>query len=211
MVVINVRFGKSAALICKMDVSCITTQQIVSQPVDVHSSVSKSGIQSLSRLRFLAYAVRWHNWALGRGVCIYPYPGGTHSILEVWTSSLSPGGTCGIPRGGRAGSGGGAAVPWRLKGVGGCIAAPLWQGRQLSIWYSQTIAGSLFIAAFTSLCAGHSTPHFWFLRLWHEVPWWGITFCPLRRMKTLVQPFWPYSRPAACRTVLVVPDLIALP
>jgi len=39
-----------------------------------------------------------------------------------------------------------------------------------------------------------------------------VVACPhLRRAKTLLHPFWPYSRQDASRTVQAVPDLLVLP
>jgi len=61
MLIFTVRFAQWAALICKMDVSCITMQQTVYQPVDVPSSVNKSGIKSVLHLQSLAYASRLIN------------------------------------------------------------------------------------------------------------------------------------------------------
>jgi len=51
-------------------------------------------------------------------------------------------------------------VPLRLQCVWGFCAVPLWHGRQPSVWFSQSIAGCLPIAAFTLLCRGNSTPRF---------------------------------------------------
>jgi len=141
-----------------MDVSCITMQQIVNWSVDCRSSVSKSGIKSLSCWWSLAYAPRLKNWASGRGVCPYTYPGGTPSIWELWAPSVSPGGTGGVPGEGGAGSGGGAPDPSYLQRVCEFIAMPFWQERQSSIWFSRTKAGCLSIAAFIPLTPGVSTP-----------------------------------------------------
>jgi len=141
-----------------MNVSCIFTQWILYLPVDVPSSVSKSGIESLSRLRSLAYASKLNICALWRGVSIYTYPGGTHSILELGTLSLSPGGAGGIPGPSGTSSGGGTPVPLRLKRVCGVFAVPLWQQRQPFILFSWTIAGCHFIAAVIFLCPEISTP-----------------------------------------------------
>ena len=44
-----------------------------------------------------------------------------------------------------------------------------------------------------------------------EVSWSHISSPLLRHAKTLLWPFWPYSRPGTCRTVPAVPDLHALP
>jgi len=46
---------------------------------------------------------------------------------------------------------------------------------------------------------------------WREVSWLRISYPLLRRTKSLLWPFWPYSMPGACRTVPAVPDLFALP
>jgi hypothetical protein len=42
----------------------------------------------------------------------------------------------------------------------GIVCGAIWQGRQLSICFSRTIARYLSITAFTLLCPGNSTPHF---------------------------------------------------
>jgi len=55
-------------------------------------------------------------------------------------------------------SGGGGPVPLRLHRVCVFFAVPLWQGRQPSEWVSQSIAGSVSIAAFTCLCPGNWSP-----------------------------------------------------
>jgi len=44
-----------------------------------------------------------------------------------------------------------------------------------------------------------------------EVSWLVVVFPPLRSAKTLLEPFWPYSRQDAYRTVQVVPNLFVLP
>ena len=151
-----------------MDVSCITMQQVVYQPVDVSSSVSKSGSKSLSCLRSLAYASWLKNWALGIGLWIYTYPGSTPSIWDRWACFLLLGGTCGISGGFGidsgvgclSRSGGGAPMPLHLQRVWGFCVMPCWQGRQPSVWFSRKIAGCLSIVAFTFLCPGNSTPCF---------------------------------------------------
>jgi len=153
MLIFTVRFAQLAAVVCRMDDS---------------SSVSKSGSKSLSHLRSLAYASWLKNWALGRGLCIYTYLGGTPSISDRWATSLSTGGTsgvlggCGISSGigCLSRSGGGAPVPLRPQCVGRFCAMPFWQGRQWSVGFSQSIAGCLSIAALTFLWPGNSTPRF---------------------------------------------------
>jgi len=106
---------------------------------------------------FIADAILGKNRALWSGVCIYPYAGGIPSVSELWSSSDGTGGDTG--RGG-ARLGGGAPFALRLQRVSGFFAVPFWQGRQPSIWFSWTIARFLSIAAFTLLCPGDSTPHF---------------------------------------------------
>jgi len=59
MLIFTLMFAPHGALSSNMDVSCTTSQQIVYQPVDVALSLSKSGIKSLSRLRYLAYVLWW--------------------------------------------------------------------------------------------------------------------------------------------------------
>jgi len=51
MLIINVRFAQLAAVVCKMDVSRITTQQIVYKPVDVSSSFSIAGCLSIAAFK----------------------------------------------------------------------------------------------------------------------------------------------------------------
>jgi len=50
-----------------------------------------------------------------------------------------------------------------------------------------------------------------FLGLQREDPWFVVAFPPLWHAKILICPLWPYSRQDACRTVLAVPNLLALP
>ena len=85
-----------------------------------------------------------------RRVCIYPYAGGTPSVLECLSSSDGIGG---IP--GRR-----ATVPLRQQRVCALFAVRFWQGRQPSIWFLRTIAGCLSMAVFTLLCQANSTPRF---------------------------------------------------
>jgi len=61
---------------------------------------------------------------------------------------------------GGAGCGGGAPVPLCLQQVWGFFAVPLGQERQLSVWFSWSIARCLAIAAFTLIGPGNTTPHF---------------------------------------------------
>jgi len=153
-------FTQQAAVIYKMAVSCITTQLVVYSPVDAPSSVSKSRMKSLSRMRSLVYGSRLKNRALGSGVCIYTYLGGTPSVLELWVLLLWSGGAAGIQGLGGAGHGGGAVIPMHFQRVCGFVAVPFRPGRQPSVWISQTIAGCLSMAASTWLCPGNTTPRF---------------------------------------------------
>ena len=151
-------FTQQAAVIYKMAVSCITTQLVVYSPVDAPSSVSKSRMKSLSRMRSLVYGSRLKNRALGSGVRIYTYPGGTPSVLELCILSLSAGVTGVVPGLGGTGRGGGACVPLHLQQDSGFFAVPFCQERQLSVWFSRTIARCLSIAWFTMWCRGNTTP-----------------------------------------------------
>jgi len=117
-------------------------------------------MKSLTHLRSLAYVLWLISWALGSGVCIYTYPGGTHSISVLWLISLSSGGTGGILGRGHTDCCGGTPVPLFLKHDSGFFALPLWQVRHLSIWFSQIIARCLSNGACTILCPVNSTPHF---------------------------------------------------
>jgi len=79
-----------------MDLSSITMQQIVYWPVDIPSPASKSRIECLMNLRFLAYKSKLKNWVLGSRVGIDTYLGGTPLIWEHSAPALSPGGTGGL-------------------------------------------------------------------------------------------------------------------
>ena len=168
MFIFTVRFAKLAVVLSKLDVSWITSQQIVCEHVEVSSLVRKSESKSLSLLRSFAYASWLKNQALGRGVGVYTYPGGTPSILDTCAAWLLLGGTDGVSGGSGIGSGvgclshsgAGAPVPLCLQCVWGFCAVPFWQGREPSVWSSQSMAGCLSIAVFTLLCPGNSTPHF---------------------------------------------------
>jgi len=156
----------------------------------------------------IAHAILGENRAFGSGVCIYTYAGGIPSVSELSSSSDGTGGDLG--RGG-APLGGDAPLPLRLQRVSGFFAVPFWQGRQPSIWFSKTIAGCLSMAAFTLLCPGNSSPASSLLGLRSEVSWLVVAFPLLRHVKTLLWPFWLYSRQDTCRTVQAVPDLLVLP
>ena len=101
-----------------------------------------------------------------RGVCIYQYPDSKPSIWKVWALSFPLGISAGVPGSGPdvsgvgcvRQSGGHAPMPLHLQRVWGFGGVPLWQGRQLSIWFSPTIARCLSIAAFTCLYSELSSP-----------------------------------------------------
>ena len=219
MLVFTCRFTQYAAVICKMDVSCIAKQQIVYWPVDVPSSVSKSGLKCVSRLQSMAYASREKNWALGSGVCIYRYPGGTASISEVYAHLLTLGGKGGIAgaRGVSCGVGclsrscWGATVPLRLHCVCVFCAVSVGQGRTPSFWVSQRIARCISVLTFKFLCSENSTPRVF--SSWTSAHRYMIRSCisSIAVCKNCRWPFWPYSTQRAYWTVLAVPDLLALP
>jgi len=137
--------------------------------VGVSSTVSKSGSKSLSCLRSLAYASSLTHCALGRGVWIYTYLGGTPSIVDRWAASLLLGGTSRVSGGCGVGSGVGclsrsggcAPVPLHLQRVCGFCAVPLWQGRQPSVRLFQSMGWWLSIAAVTVSCPGNWTLRFY--------------------------------------------------
>jgi len=148
-----------------MGVSCITMRQVVYKPVDIPSSVSKSGLKSFLCLWSFAYASTWEKWALGRGVCILTYPGGTPSVSNEWAPWFPPGATgvipgrCGVGSGlcWRSCSGGGSLVPLHFQRAWRLCAVPYWPGRKPSICFSRSKARCLSIAAFTWLCPEDST------------------------------------------------------
>jgi len=152
ILVFTVRLTQKAAGIWKMEINCITTQQIEFQPVDGLWSVSKSGIKSLLRLRSLAYASRLKLWPLGSGECIYTYPGGTPSISVCWLCWLWPAGLGGVLGRGGACRGGGALVRLRYQPNCRLVALPYWQARQPSVWFSRIIPG-VFLSSPTPVSA----------------------------------------------------------
>jgi len=165
MLNITCRFTQSAALVFKMDVSCITTQWIVYLPVDVPSSVSISGSKSVSYWLSWAYASWVKNSAQWGEVCQYTYPAGKLTIWEHWAPPLLPGGVGAVPGTDHIGAGvsylcqlcPAASIPLHPLRVCGFCAVPFWQGRHPSGWFWQSIARGLSIATFTSLCSGYST------------------------------------------------------
>jgi len=160
----------------------------------------------------LAYRSSLKNRALGSGVCIYTYLGGTPSVLELSVLSLSSGGTGGIPGwGGARGGGGGAPMSLRLQCACGFFAVPFCQGRQPSVWFSQTIPG--VFPSQPSPCYARETqyPASSLPILRRKVYWLVVACPPLRCTRTLLWPCWPLWRQDTCLTVQAVPDLLVLP
>jgi len=73
---------------------------------------------------------------------------------------MSPGGACGIRGEGGTSPHAGAPVPLCLQHLCRFFAVHFWQGRHPLVRFSKTIAGCLTIAAFTFVCPGNWTPHF---------------------------------------------------
>jgi len=202
-----------------MDVSCITTQQLVYWPMDVPSSVSISRSKSVSRWLFWADTSRLQNWAQGRYVCDYSYPAGKLTICDRCAPDLLLVSAGGVPGRGDVSygvgylrqAGGGTPDPLRLQCVWVFFVVAFWQESQPDVWLWRSIAGCLFIAAFTFLCTANSTPRCFFLGPRREDSWSDIVLPLLRRANSHLWLFWTYSRPGSCRTVPAVPDLLALP
>ena len=165
MLVIRSGIAQSAALLFKMNVSCITT----TRRVYYSSSVSIFGSKSVSCS--VSSSSSKHS-AQGSAVHEYVYPAGHRKISAGWAPERLPVGAGGVPGGGGIGSGlrswrragGGAPVPLCLEHVCGPFAVPLWQGRQPEAWFWRRIARFLGIAAFTFLWTGNSTLRFIFSR-----------------------------------------------
>jgi len=161
MLVISCRIAHSAALVFKINVSRITTQQIVYWLSSVSISGSKSVSCSVS-------SSSSQNSPQGSAVCEYVYPAGTLTIPDGWAAHFLLVGAGGVPGRGGVGSGvhtlrqagGGAPVPLCLHRVCGFFAVPFWQGSQPDVSLWRSIAGCLRIAAFTILCPGNSTRRF---------------------------------------------------
>jgi len=149
-----------------MIVSCITMRQIVYSAVHVPLSVNKSGIKSFSRLLSFPSASWLKNWEFQWGVAIYASSGGTSPIYETGAHWFSQGGAGGIPDAGAVGScirilhqsGWDALVTLHLHHVCGFRGVAMWQERQPSVWFSQTIAGCLSITPVTILSTANWAP-----------------------------------------------------
>jgi len=219
MLIVTHWFAQLAALICTMAVSCFNTQQIVYYPVDVPSSLCKSGLKSFSCWLSWTYASSLNNWALGREPGEYTYPSHKLSISEHFATSLSLCAAGGVTDGECLGSGvyclyqsgGGAPIPLHLHCICGFTTMPFWQGRQVSMWFAWSIARYLSIVASTLWCPGISTLNI-FLS-WTSA-WGFLICCCISSIAALEHPpwtFWPYSRQGTGQTVLAVLNLLALP
>ena len=135
MLVIISRIAQSTALVFKINVSRISTQQIVYSP----SSVSISRSKSLSCSVFSSSA---KNSAQARALGEYVYPAGKWTISDEYAPEVLQVGAGCMPGGGGVGSGvrtlrragGGAPGPLSLQRVCGFFAVPFWQGRQPDFW-----------------------------------------------------------------------------
>jgi len=159
-----------------MNVSCITTKQIVYEPVDVPSAGSISGSKSVWCSLSWAHVTRVTDWAQGTDVCEYAYPAGILMNSRHWAPEVLSVEAGDVPGRGGVGSGGssgvgsgvcclrwlgrGAPVPLRLQCVCRFSAVPCWEGRHLGVWLWRSIAECHSIPAFTSLYPGQPTPRF---------------------------------------------------
>ena len=100
------------------------------------------------------------NSAEGKGLCIYTYPGGTLSILELWLRSQSPDGAGYIKGQVRACPWGGAYVPLHLQRDCPFCAMPLFQRRQQSVMSWSNIPVWQSIATFPFWSPGNTVPRF---------------------------------------------------
>jgi len=96
------------------------------------------------------------------GVGGVPYRGGVDSEVGSGVSCL-----CQL--------GGGTPVSLRLQHVCRFIAVPFAQGTHPAVWFWQSIAECLSIAAFTFLCPGNSTPQFF--SCWTSAQGFSIDYC----------------------------------
>jgi len=103
---------------------------------------------------FIARAILGKNRVVVRGVRMFTYAGGIHSVSELSSSSDCTGSDSGQ---GSTWLGGGAPCPVRLQDVCGFFALPFWQERQPPVWFAGTIAECLSIATFTLLWLRNST------------------------------------------------------
>jgi len=157
---------------------------------------------------FMVHAILGNNRVLGSRVYIYTYAGATTSVsqLSSWID-----GACGVPCWGSSSCSWSAPGALRLKRVCGFYPVPFWQARCLLVWFLPIIARCLSIAAFTLLCLGNPTPHFFPCRISAWGFWLIIAYPLSRHVKILLWPFLPYSRQDACGTIQAVPNLLVLP
>jgi len=88
MLSVIVMSAQLATLVSIIDSSHVTIHQTVNLPMVVPSSVSISGINSWSRMRFFTYAWRLKTWVRGGIDFIYLYLGGTLSFSDISSPSL---------------------------------------------------------------------------------------------------------------------------
>jgi len=194
-----------------MGVSCVTTQLIVYYPVDAPLSVSKYGIKSLLCMRSLAYGSRLKNLALGGGVCIYTYPGGTPFVSEFEFSHCHQVTQVAFL----------ADVACIVVEVHACLCASSMSvdsllcqfGKERSRLFNfhKPLLGVFLLQPSPCFTQEAQHPASSLPRLWLDDSWLVVAFPLLRRMKTLLWLLWSYSRQDACRTVQAVPDLCVLP
>jgi hypothetical protein len=146
----------------------------------------------------LASGSKLRNWSLRRGVFIYIYPGVTPCVSELQLLSLSPdaaGGNLGR-RG--ASRGGGALLPIRPQHVCGFIDVPFGKEGSHPLDLHVPLPGVFPLSP--SPCDSRETQHpaSSILRLQLNIPLLVVIFPLLRGGKTLLWPFWPYSRQEAC-------------
>jgi len=96
----------------------------------------------------MPYATRLKHWELERDVGIYTYPGGTHSISELWAPSMSPGGA------------GSADTFLARNGICSSAAAPM-PLRLLSLWVNLCCAILARKAAVHQIFKNHSWVSFY--------------------------------------------------
>jgi len=123
------------------------------------SSFSMHSLPNASQLK---------GWVYRRGTRESAFAAGKISVCNLLVPWMGPGGVSDIPGGDGVApgvgwlrrTGAGAPIPSCLQGVWGFLAVPVWEGRQLYLWFWQVIVGCLSIAAFTALGPGSSTPRF---------------------------------------------------
>ena len=145
MPIITARFTQYATLVFKINVSCITKQQIVYKPVDVPSSGSRCASKSVPCSVSWADALRVQQSAHGREVCEYLYPAGKLTISRLWLPEVLTVEAGGVLGRGGVGSGvgsglyclrrlgGGSPVHVHLQRVCGFLPVPFSNERHLGV------------------------------------------------------------------------------